>query len=309
MITRLVSLGNVIIDIVAELPELPERGGDVLASRATLEVGGGFNLIAAAARQGLDVAYGGALGHGPFGDLARRALQAEGIGLLLPDAAGEQRDTGFDVVLVEASGERTFVTAVGAEAGVTSQRLDHVEIRASDALAISGYGLLHEANRQSISGRLGRLSPETTVCYDPGPLGDTLPDQVVDVVRSRVDWWSCNEREASLATGRANPAEAAIELLARLPRGNVVVRMGMSGCLVAQHGSGVLHVPGVPVTVVDTTGAGDAHFGAYIAGLAAGCGAETAARRANIVAALTVTRRGPATSPTAEETDRFLTGS
>ena len=309
MITRLVSVGNVIIDVVAEVPELPERGGDVLASRGTLEVGGGFNLMAAAARQGLDVAYGGALGHGRFGDLARRALQAEGIAQLLPDAADEQRDTGFDVVLVEASGERTFVTAVGAEAGVTSQRLDHVEIRPTDALAISGYGLLHEANRQAILERLRRLSPETTVCYDPGPLGHTLPDQVVEVVRQRVDWWSCNEREASSASGAANAAEAAIELLARLPRGNVVVRLGMSGCLVAQRGSGVVHVPGVPVAVVDTTGAGDAHFGAYIAGLAAGRGAEAAARRANVVAALTVTRRGPATSPTAEETDRFLTDS
>jgi sugar/nucleoside kinase (ribokinase family) len=309
MITRLVSLGNVIIDVVAEVPELPERGGDVLASRGTLEVGGGFNLMAAAARQGLEVAYGGALGHGPFGDLARRALQAEGIALLLPDAADEQRDTGFDVVLVEATGERTFVTAAGAEAGVTSQRLDHVEIRPTDALAVSGYGLLHEANRQAILGRLRRLSPETTVCYDPGPLGHTLPDHVVDAVRQRVDWWSCNEREASLATGCGNAAEAAIELLARLRRGNVVVRMGMSGCLVAQRGSGFLHVPGVPVTLVDTTGAGDAHFGAYIAGLAAGRDAETAARRANVVAAITVTRRGPATSPTAEETERFLAGS
>jgi sugar/nucleoside kinase (ribokinase family) len=309
MITRLVSLGNVIIDVVAEVPELPERGGDVLASRGTLEVGGGFNPMAAAARQGLEVAYGGALGHGPFGDLARRALQAEGIALLLPDAADEQRDTGFDVVLVEASGERTFVTAAGAEAGITSQRLDHVGIRPTDALIISGYGLLHEANRQAILGRLRRLSQETTVCYDPGPLGHTLPDHVVDAVRQRVDWWSCNEREASLATGCSNAAEAAIELLARLRRGNVVVRIGISGCLVAQRGSGFLHVPGVPVTLVDTTGAGDAHFGAYIAGLAAGRDAETAARRANVVAAITVTRRGPATSPTAEETERFLAGS
>jgi sugar/nucleoside kinase (ribokinase family) len=309
MITRLVSLGNVIIDVVAEVPELPERGGDVLASRGTVEVGGGFNLMAAAVRQGLEVAYGGALGHGPFGDLARRALQAKGIALLLPNAADEQRDTGFDVVLVEASGERTFVTAVGAEAGVTSERLDHVEIRPTDALVISGYGLLHEANRQAILERLRRLSPETTVCYDPGPLGHTLPDHVVDVVRQRVDWWSCNEREASLASGCRNAAEAAIELLARLRRGNVVVRMGMSGCLVAQRGSGFFHVPGVPVRIVDTTGAGDAHFGAYIAGLAAGRDAETAAQRANVVAALTVTRRGPATSPTAEETERFLAGS
>jgi sugar/nucleoside kinase (ribokinase family) len=305
MINRLVSLGNVIIDIVAEVPALPERGGDVLASGVALEVGGGFNLMAAAARQGLDVAYAGALGNGLFGDLARWELRAEGIALLLPDAPGEQRDTGFDVVLVEPGGERTFVTAVGAEAGVTSQRLDHVEIRPTDALLISGYGLLHDANRPAILDRLTRLPPETTVCYDPGPLGHTVPDKVIDTVRRRVDWWSCNEREASLATGCVDPAAAATELLARLRRGNVVVRLGMSGCLVGQRGSAVAHVPGVPVTIVDTTGAGDAHLGAFIAGLAAGRDAEDAAQRANVVAALTVTRRGPATSPTAQETDRF----
>jgi sugar/nucleoside kinase (ribokinase family) len=305
MINRLVSLGNVIIDIVAEVPALPERGGDVLASGVALEVGGGFNLMAAAARQGLDVAYAGALGNGLFGDLARRELRAEGVALLLPDAPGEQRDTGFDVVLVEPGGERTFVTAVGAEAGVTRQRLDHVEIRPTDALLISGYGLLHDANRPAILDRLTRLPPETTVCYDPGPLGHTVPDKVIDAVRRRVDWWSCNEREASLATGCVDPAAAATKLLARLRRGNVVVRLGMSGCLVGKRGSAVAHVPGVPVTIVDTTGAGDAHLGAFIAGLAAGRDAEDAAQRANVVAALTVTRRGPATSPTAQETDRF----
>jgi sugar/nucleoside kinase (ribokinase family) len=305
MINRLVSLGNVIIDIVAEVPALPERGSDVLASGVALEVGGGFNLMAAAARQGLDVGYAGALGNGLFGDLARRELRAEGIALLLPDAPGEQRDTGFDVVLVEPGGERTFVTAVGAEAGVTSQRLDHVEIRPTDALLISGYGLLHDANRPAILDRLTRLPPETTVCYDPGPLGHTVPDKVIDAVGRRVDWWSCNEREASLATGCVDPAAAATKLLARLRRGNVVVRLGMSGCLVGKRGSAVAHVPGVPVTIVDTTGAGDAHLGAFIAGLAAGRDAEDAAQRANVVAALTVTRRGPATSPTAQETDRF----
>lgn len=305
MITRLISLGNVIIDIVAEVPALPARGGDVLASRAALEVGGGFNLMAAAARQGLEVGYAGALGHGPFGDLARRALAAERIALLLPENASEQQDTGFDVVLVDAGGERTFVTAVGAEAGLTGQRLDQVEIRSTDALAISGYGLLHAPNRHAILERLPRLSPDTTVCYDPGPLGHNLPDDVVDAVRRRVDWWSCNERESELITGRTDPAEAALKLLAGLRRGGVVIRTGMSGCLVARAGDEVLEVPGVPVTVVDTTGAGDAHLGAFIAGLAAGLDVQAAAHRANAVAALTITRRGPASSPTAEETDRF----
>jgi sugar/nucleoside kinase (ribokinase family) len=234
-------------------------------------------------------------------------LEAEGIAVLLPDAAAERRDTGFDVVLVDADGERSFVTAVGAEAGLTRERLDHVEILATDALAISGYGLLHADNRHAILERLPRLSPETTVCYDPGPLGHGLPDEVVDAVHRRVDWWSCNEREASLATGCADLAEAAVALRALLQRGSVVVRMGMSGCLVAERGSAVVHVSGVPVTIVDTTGAGDAHLGAFVAALAAGRDAQAAARRANVVAALTVAHRGPASSPTAEETDQFQT--
>jgi sugar/nucleoside kinase (ribokinase family) len=305
MITRLVSLGNVIIDIVAEVEALPEPGGDVLASRAALEVGGGFNLMAAAARQGLEVGYAGALGRGPFGDLARHTLAADGIALLLPETAHETRDTGFDVGLVDAASERTFVTAVGAEAGLTDQRLDHVDIRPTDALAISGYGLLHNANRHAILERLPRLSPDTTVCYDPGPLGHTLPDEVVDAVRRRADWWSCNTREAELITGCADPSDAARDLLAGLQRGNVLVRMGMAGCLVAQAAEEVVHVPGVPVTIVDTTGAGDAHLGAFIAALAAGYDVQAATHRANVVAALTVSRRGPAASPTAQETDRF----
>ena len=307
MITRLVSLGNVIIDIVAEVEALPERGGDVLASRAALEVGGGFNLMAAAARQGLEVAYAGALGRGPFGDLGRQALAAEGIALLLPEISDETQDTGFAVVLVDAAAERTFVTAVGAEAGLTGQRLDHVDIRPTDALAISGYGLLHAANRHAILERLPRLPPETTVCYDPGPLGHTFPHEVMDAVRRRVDWWSCNTREAELITGRTDPSEAARDLWARLQRGNVLVRLGVSGCLVAQTAGEVVLVPGVPVTIVDTTGAGDAHLGAFVAGLAAGYDVRAATGRANVVAALTVSRRGPATSPTAEEVDRFYT--
>jgi sugar/nucleoside kinase (ribokinase family) len=301
----LVSLGNVIIDIVAEIVSLPERGGDVLASRATLEVGGGFNLMASAIRQGMEVAYAGALGSGPFGDLARQALATEGIALLLPETAQERRDTGFDVVLVDAAGERTFITAVGAEAGLTDQRLDHVDVRPTDALALSGYGMLHAANRHAILERVPRLSPDTTVCYDPGPLGHTIPDEVMDPLRRRVDWLSCNMREAELITGHTDPSEAARALLAGLHRGNVLIRLGVSGCLIARPAEDVVHVPGVPVTIVDTTGAGDAHLGAFIAALAAGNDAQAAARRANVVAALTVSRRGPAASPTADETDRF----
>ena len=38
---RLLHLGNVVVDIVVTVPALPERGGDLLASRAVAVAGGG----------------------------------------------------------------------------------------------------------------------------------------------------------------------------------------------------------------------------------------------------------------------------
>jgi sugar/nucleoside kinase (ribokinase family) len=60
------------------------------------------------------------------------------------------------------------------------------------------------------------------------------------------------------------------------------------------------------VDAVDTNGAGDAHTGVFLAMLASGADAHTAAMRANAAAALAVTRHGPATAPDANEIDVFL---
>jgi len=59
------------------------------------------------------------------------------------------------------------------------------------------------------------------------------------------------------------------------------------------------------VVAVDTTGAGDAHAGVFLAGLAAGLLPAAAASRANAAAALAVTRAGPAESPSRAELDAF----
>jgi sugar/nucleoside kinase (ribokinase family) len=91
----------------------------------------------------------------------------------------------------------------------------------------------------------------------------------------------------------------------------VLVRTGPDGCLLAGPAAGpgragVARVPGFPAAVVDTTGAGDTHTGVFLAALAAGADPAAAARRANAAAAISVTRPGPATAPTAAELDRFL---
>jgi sugar/nucleoside kinase (ribokinase family) len=112
-INRLVLAGEAIVDVLMRVPSLPDRGGDLIAGSSAIDVGGGFNVMAAAARQGLRVEYAGGHGTGPWGSLVRAALDEEGIGVLRP--ASLAADTGFDVALVEPDGERTFITSLGAE--------------------------------------------------------------------------------------------------------------------------------------------------------------------------------------------------
>ncbi|MET0694759.1 MAG: hypothetical protein ABWY56_12575, partial [Propionibacteriaceae bacterium] len=57
---RLVSVGNVIVDLALQVDAVPERGGDVLANRSDVTPGGSFNVLVAATRQGLRSAYAGA---------------------------------------------------------------------------------------------------------------------------------------------------------------------------------------------------------------------------------------------------------
>jgi sugar/nucleoside kinase (ribokinase family) len=322
---RLVFAGEAIVDVLMRVPALPPRGGDTLATSCEVTAGGGFNVMAAAARQGLPVTYAGGHGTGPWGDLVRAALAAEGIGLLRPP--DQDHDTGFDVALVEPDAERTFVTHLGAEAVRGPAAWDGVRAGPGDAVYVSGYGLVPPDSGPALGDWAATLPDGALLFVDPGPLVAQIPATVLDPVLSRCDWLSCNRREAAVltstglsgagtadaagGTGTADPpgdpAELARRLLARGAAANILVRDGAAGCYIAPFGSSsAVHVRARKVTAVDSTGAGDAHSGAFLAALADGLRPLDAAARANAAAAFAVTRPGPATSPTRTVLEAWL---
>ncbi|MFF4307005.1 PfkB family carbohydrate kinase [Streptomyces sp. NPDC001601] len=306
---RIVLAGNVIADVVIEIPALPERGGDVVGTHSGTTAGGGFNTLVAARRLGAEAVYAGLHGTGPHGDLVRAALAAEGIGTLLP--ARTDRDTGFTVALVDSGGERTFVTSFGAEATLAPADLTAVgaQLRPGDLVQLSGYGLALPGNGPLLSGLAAELPAGSTLCLDPGPLVADIPEHVLAPVLARTDWLSANAREARIMTGHEDPRTAASELGRRLaPGAGVLVRADKDGCWLAAAGRPPVHVPGFPVTALDSNGAGDAHVGAFLALLGQGFDPLTAARGANAAAAFSVTRRGPATAPDRAELAAFLAG-
>lgn len=300
---QLIHLGNAVVDLVVTVPHVPERGGDVIAYGATSHVGGGFTVMAAAARHGLPVAYAGMHGSGQYSEVVRAAMRQEGITILQPPVP--ELDTGVVLTFVDAGGERTFVTLPGAEAQLTPAALGRVSPRPDDLLYVTGYSLAHEMNRAALTTWLPRVDPRTVVVVDPGPLVATLPRDALGIVLDCADWLTANLREARILTGEASATAAALALARRTGRCGVIVRTGADGCVLVEGDGAPVTIPPVPVTVVDLNGAGDTHTGVFMAEIARGSSAREAAARANAAAALGVTRLGPATAPTRQELDTF----
>ena len=302
--SRLLHSGQVIVDLVMSLDTLPATGGDVLANSASFEAGGGFNVMAAARRNGLPVVYLGRHGTGRFGDLARAAMQAEGIEMAL--AASDDKDTGLCVSLTEATTERTFISHIGAEGDLLAQDLANAVPHADDYVYVSGYSLLLEGKAQALLDWLLALPRQITVVFDPGPLVKAPDSALMVALLPRIDIWTSNGPEALAFTGASDLAGALLKLNEHGPANTLlVVRDGPNGCWVSRNGQAE-HVPGFKVKAVDSNGAGDAHAGVFVAGLANGLAPAVAARRANAAAALAVTRWGPATSPGTAEVDALL---
>jgi len=103
-------------------------------------------------------------------------------------------------------------------------------------------------------------------------------------------------------------AEAEVAARQLLSRGTqmVILTLGERGAMLVDQDS-VENIPAVKVNAVDPTGAGDAFVGSLAVFLGEGLSISKAIRRANAVAALSVTRIGTQISfPTRAEADDFL---
>ncbi|MTD17468.1 sugar kinase [Nakamurella sp. YIM 132087] len=307
---RLISAASILVDQRMRVPRPPERGGDVLAGAVDLRVAGGFNLMVAAVRQGVDVVHAGTAGTGPYGDLVRNTLRRNGIDApLLPDPRG---DTGICVILVDDGAEKTMVTAPGVEAQLPRHRLDGIPLRTGDLVAISGYDLVYPEMAPVLAGWVGDLPDGIGVVFDPGPLLDEINSDHLDVVLQKTEVLSLTVREAGVLAGAEVGMDAAGLRTLRRSRGLagrtlLVIRDGERGCAAGTAGEQYVVAP-PRVGAVDATGAGDVFTGVLAAGLLQGRSVGEAVARACAAGAFAVTGYGGDAAPTPAEIDELSAG-
>ncbi|MFG2948525.1 carbohydrate kinase family protein [Streptomyces adustus] len=289
----LLVVGDVVTDVVARHRGPLATGTDTAAAIRTLPGGAGANVACWAAHRGCpDVRMLGRVG----ADAAawhERELVCHGVRPhLVVDA---QAPTGTVICLVDTgeAAERTFLTDSGA-----CLRLDPGDW--SDALLdgvawlhLSGYLLFSEPSRALVAAALESARARgVPVSLDPASAGFLVGlgvERFLELVAG-VAVLLPSRDEACLLTGLPDTADAAAELSRHIPL--VVAKQGARGALVARSGTVRAHVPAVPAAPRDTTGAGDAFTGAFLAALLAGAEAEKAAAEGCRAGAQAVERVG-----------------
>jgi len=153
----------------------------------------------------------------------------------------------------------------------------------------------------AILGELGCWLRErgTTTSIDVGWQETWLDDPRSREALSHIDWFLPNEREAERMTGESDPERMLQWFRGRCPCG-VAIKLGPQGSAALVEGRFRM-VPSIPVTPLDTTGAGDCFDAGFLHGILSGAPVERALRWGNICGALsTEAAGGIAGSPTLE---------
>ncbi len=280
-------IGAAMLDMIMEIERLPRSGEDVYARNQCMTVGGcAYN--AADILKHFRAAYTlfAPIGTGMYAGFIEAELKKSGH---ISAIKSDEMDNGYSLCLVEADGERTFLTLPGIECRFEKKWFDRLNAEDYHSAYVSGYELEGEGGEAILD--FLEANPEICVYYAPGPRILHVSEEKRKRMRSLSPVLHLNEMEALSCTGKTTIQEAAA-VLGQQTGQAVIVTLGGEGAYLQEQGEGRV-IPSVKADVVDTIGAGDSHIGAVMAMRAMGKDFETAVRTANRVSALVVGVKGP----------------
>jgi sugar/nucleoside kinase (ribokinase family) len=247
---RVVSLGDLALDVVVRVSGGIAQGADTPADVSLFPGGQGANVAAWVASLGADARWLGKRATDGPGRLAADELERRGVELVGPVA---EEGNGVVVSLVDGGGERSMFPARGVATELRPDELDP-EWLACDHLHVSGYALTADPIAAAAAyavelarGHGARISVDLS------------------------SWSAIRERGAARFRALVEPLEPDVVFTNEeedeafggpLPGAFWILKRGALGCSFDGHERAALPVP----VVVDTTGAGDALAAGWIVG-------------------------------------------
>jgi ribokinase len=290
------------MDIFFFTDRMPEPGATLIGNRYWMGMGGkGANQAVGARRLGAEVTLVGRVGDDLFGRRMVDTLRSHGVACDFVQV-DQGSESGVALILVDKQAENFVVVVPGANMRLTPADVEAAadQLRTADVLLMQLEIPLDTAERAIDVAQEGKA-----VCIlNPAP-ARPLPDCLL----GKVHLLTPNQSEARVLTGipadTLEGAEAAGRALLDKGVQTVILTLGAQGALIVRPDR-TLHVAGIPVDALDTTGAGDAFMAGLAVALAEGKALEDATRFANVAGALATRKPGAMPSlPTRDEVEAF----
>ncbi|HEX5470349.1 MAG TPA: carbohydrate kinase family protein [Lacipirellulaceae bacterium] len=296
-----VVVGSCVVDVLARPVMLtqPIGPGRLIESEPLILTTGGIvsNSGITLARLGMRVAAFTYVGDDEWADVIRHRYAVEGVDTSAL-ATYPKSATSTTAVLIDPSGERSFVHCVGAPRMLDSQAmLSRLDLFTRSRSMLLGYYPLMTRLQPDLPEVLAAI--RETGCLtamDSAGDGGTM-DPLARIV-PHLDFYIPNESEAANQTGRRDPREMIAAFRDAGAPGWVGIKLGARGALISPKPGEILDVAVVhaPGLVVDTTGAGDCFYGGLLAGVLRGLLPVDAGRLAAAAGACCVTGLGATTA-------------
>lgn len=303
MTKKIVVLGSLNVDSIMKMPRMPLVGETMALTNVTTAPGGkGANQAVAAARQGADVSFIGAIGNDANGQFMRATLVNNGVNVDQLKTNGDV-PTGSAFIMLQDDGANTILIHGGANQALTTDDLDCDLIIDADLIIaqfevpydviLAAFELAHSHHVQTV------LNPAPAV-YELTPELMAVTDIILP-----------NETEAQLLTGIEVVNDEGVlnrvtyALQAKGAKRSIIT-LGAAGSFVAD-GQRRWWAQPEKVVAQDTTAAGDTFIGTLASVIASDfSNLDDAVKRASIASAIAVTRPGAIPSiPTFDEVEAY----
>jgi len=253
--TDVITIGAANIDLMANVHRFPKADDEVAVKRLGIFGGGSAaNVAVGVARLGHSSGFVGLVGTDNFGDFLIREFERDGV-----DTSHVKRiegTSGLVFAAVNEESERVLYTTQGAGSYFSKEHipLDYIkDARFILLTSIEGERVLEAFE---LAARAAKESG-VKILFDPGCM---FAEKGIEKLKNILECCyilKLNKLEAKMLTG-AEDEEAAKGLL-ETGAENVVITMGLDGCIVANKNKikRIPFVPEVDVKTIDLTGAGD----------------------------------------------------
>ena len=268
MKNRVLVVGDVMTDVIV-VPEGPiVKGSDRRATVRSRPGGSGANQAVWLGAMEADVVFAARVG---VADKAMYENYFRGLGVVPVLAGDREQPSGVLVTIVDPDGERSFLTDRGANLNLSPDDLPQSLLDEVGMVMVSGYSFFAPGPRAAVQGLLAAAKARgIAVAVDPASVGflvEVGPAQFLDWTAG-ADWIFANESEAEALTGLVGYQALMLALGERFA--NVVIKRGRLGAALGGRDGLRVELPAPMVTVVDSTGAGDAFAAGFIAAHLAG---------------------------------------